>query len=398
MKDKVRILFILPGFNYGGTVFSTYNMISLLDKSKYDIYVLAMSHQGGVKQLYKSFNLIGENLILAALMGRIAKESAIIKKFVFFIIKLFNRILLLFNIHLFDYLKRTYCEKLYKMHRFDIVASCQEGPATYLASCFFQTKRIAWFRSEYKFYMERITPNIYAKEQFIYEKMDCIVCVSNTTREDFIEYFPLLKNRIMAIHNVQDIDTILLKSKDEIDDVKFDNSLFTIVSIGRIDPQKRFSLIPELAAKLKYVGKFNFRWYIIGEGNVFGEYDKIQANIEKYDVSDSVICLGSKINPYPYIVSSDLLVNTSYVEACPRVVIESKILKTPVICADFSSAREFVTDGYDGYVDKVENLNIPIADMISNKFIYDKVKANCNKFVMDNQRVLEQLAVIFKKL
>ena len=46
---KIRVLYVLPAFTFGGTVFSTLNMIMMLDKEKYDISVLPMTYQGPVK-------------------------------------------------------------------------------------------------------------------------------------------------------------------------------------------------------------------------------------------------------------------------------------------------------------------------------------------------------------
>lgn len=74
---KQKILFILPGFTFGGTVFSTLNMISLLDKERYDIDVLAMTHQGPVKEYYKKagINILPEDKTLSSFIGVSYKEK-----------------------------------------------------------------------------------------------------------------------------------------------------------------------------------------------------------------------------------------------------------------------------------------------------------------------------------
>ena len=107
--------------------------------------------------------------------------------------------------------------------------------------------------------------------------------------------------------------------------------------------------------------------------------------------------MGSRINPYPYIASADLSVTPSYYEACPRVVIEAKILKTPCICADFSSAREFVTSDVDGYVDTIDGIVNPIANMISDKELYSRIKTQCNSYAIGNYTIYEKLIKVFSK-
>ena len=90
------------------------------------------------------------------------------------------------------------------------------------------------------------------------------------------------------------------------------------------------------------------------------------------------------------------MVNTSSYEACPRVVIEAKILKTPVICADFSSAKEFVTNDYNGFIDAIEKLAEPIFIMISDEKTYSRIKDVCDKYVFDNNTIYDRLKVVLQ--
>ncbi len=388
-----KILFILPGFTFGGTVFSTLNMISLLDKSKYDITILAMTHQGPIKENFNKFNVWKEDIILSSLMGNYEKETKVGRKIVFALIKILRRLLEPYNIPFTSFILKKKAKKIQNSYHFDVVASCQEGGATEFASYFDKSKRIAWFRSEYSIYKDGLRPWDYEKEKIIYPKFDIIVCVSKVTRNDFCIYFDNLKDRVVAIHNIQNVDKIKIASKQMIQD-SFSNLQFNIVSVGRIAPQKRFHLIPLLANKMKRAG-VNFKWYIIGDGNMGGANDLLKQSIKEYDVAREVICMGSRLNVYPYIASADLLVSTSLYEACPRVVIEAKILKIPVICSDFSSAREFVSNDFDGYVDAVDFLDKRIIRMITDQNYYNMIKENCNKYIMDNEMIEKQLQKIF---
>lgn len=390
---KQSILFILPGFNFGGTVFSTLNMISFLQRSgKYDIGVFAMTHQGPVKEYYKDIKVLPENFFLSALIANWAKERSILNKLKYFFIKVIGRTTSFLGFNLHAILYKQYAKKLESQYAIDFVVACQEGASTSFVSYFEQGKRIAWFRSEYSIYKKEITNSALAREQTTYAKFDNIVCVSQTTQKDFISYFPGISDRVLAIHNFQNVEAITKKSVEPVSDFPF--SKFVIISIGRMNPQKRFNAIPSIARRLLDDG-CEFKWIIIGDGNAFGEYDKLQEEIRKNNVNSEVVCLGARLNPYPYIQRANLLVNTSYVEACPRVVIEAKILKTPVICADFKSAREFVTSGVDGFVDSIENIHVPIRKLIQDKELYQRIKSACNKYEMDNEHIVSQLLDLF---
>lgn len=393
---KTKVLYVLPAFTFGGTVFSTLNMIMMLDKDKYEISVLAMSHQGPVKEYYKDVTIIPEQLMIAALIGRIDKEDSFIRKAAFFGIKAIVRLSRMLHCDMTDWMYERAAKRVQSKSKFDVVASCQEGASTYFARHFKNVRRIAWFRSEYRIYRNQLTIAQQHYEQRIYKDFNNIVCVSKITRDDFASFFPDIADRVMDIHNIQNVDRIIKKSKETISDA-FSKEIFNIVSVGRFAPQKRFPSIPRLANELRNKGA-KFIWYIIGDGNVCGEWDKVQGEIQKYDVSESVKLIGSRLNPYPYIASADLLVNTSSYEACPRVVIESKILKTPVICADFSSSKEFVTNDYDGYIDTIENLSTPIANMILKPEVYSRIKVVCDKYQIDNDLIQEKLMSILHPL
>ena len=93
---------------------------------------------------------------------------------------------------------------------------------------------------------------------------------------------------------------------------------------------------------------------------------------------------------------ANILASTSYYEACPRVVAESKILHTPVVSADYSSAREFIVDGETGYVDSIDKLSTIIGNLIQNKEHYSLLRRNCENYSMETVEILNQLLALFK--
>jgi len=93
-------------------------------------------------------------------------------------------------------------------------------------------------------------------------------------------------------------------SLEKINDSKYTNHAFTIISVGRIDPVKRFCLIPQIAKQLLAKG-CHFKWYILGSNDCSGEFKLLRNNIEKCGINDTVIWLGNKNNPYPYFAQSN---------------------------------------------------------------------------------------------
>ena len=203
-----------------------------------------------------------------------------------------------------------------------------------------------------------------------YTKFHRIVCVSNFTRERFVSRYPSLDSTTITINNLLDVDRIISLSNKNIDDIRFDTDKYTIISVGRMHPVKRFSMIPKIAQDLKD-RQLSFVWYIIG-GPLNDEYNKLLLEIDRCNVGDCVILLGEKANPYPYFKKSQLYVSTSISEACPMVFNEASLLNLPIVTSDFGSAYEFVTD---------EDLIEPI-DRIADG-IYAMYSKNVNKDVND---------------
>ena len=388
-----KILFILPKFEFGGTVFSTFNMIRMLQQhGGFDIYVYPMIADGPIRQVYNSINVLKSDFLLESSFVNLQEYKGV-KKLSFFLGKIVKRLSLSkdYNVKQFE----RVAQKLQMQYHFDFVVSCQEGDSTEFVSYFKDCKRIAWFRSEMTLYLQNHISEDRAKGlKFIYGRMNNIVCVSKTTRDDFAKYFPEFDKRILAIHNIQDIKAIFDKANEIIDD-PFDKKYYTLVSVGRMSPQKRFADIPKIASKLVMDGLTDFRWYIIGDGNKNGEYDRLIEELKKNQMHEYVKVIGSRVNPYPYIQSADALVIPSSYEACPRVVAEAHILKVPVISADYSSATEFVHHCVDGFVGNIDELNFYIAEMIKGSDNSKTVIRNCKNFNFDTGYILKQLLNLF---
>lgn len=387
-----KILFILPEFGFGGTVFSTLNMISLL-RDKYEISVLPMSHQGPVKEKYieAGVNILPEDFLLSCYCDAYGGITSIRKKFFATVLRLFEKLSLMMGLNSRSVIYTTIARKY--DGKFDYVACCQEGASTIFLSKFCKSKTVAWFRSEYSVYRKQLSPQRIAIESEAFNKVGTIVCVSQTTRDDLANYFPHIADRIIAIHNIQNCENIIEKSKEKVEDV-FNKNVFNIVSVGRFAPQKQFHLIPGIAHELQKRG-CKFCWYIIGDGNQEGANDKLKEELNKYKNQDVVKCIGSRLNPYPYIAMADILVSTSYYEACPRVVAESKIIHTPVISSDYSSAREFVVDGVTGYVEDINNLADIISDLIQDRSKFEALKKQCTDYNMDCDVIMNKLVELF---
>lgn len=387
-----RILFIIPAFKHGGTNKSLSNIISFT-KDEFDISILALSHLGPYKNLFKNeVKVIEKNPSLGLLFddfGPMDLKKDTIKQTVTKLSKKIYRKVYKTLIREKDREKimNQVAQSVENMN-FDTIIAMQEGAATNFASRI-QGKKIAWVRSDYDEYYKIIKSD----ESDIYKKFHAIICVSDYTRKTFVNRYPQFEYICYGIHNMIDYKKIIEMSCDNVTlHNLFDNRNFTIVSIGRLSKVKQFNLIPSIAKELKEK-RINFSWYIIGSGE---EKSEICRLIEKHNVKNEVVLLGEISNPYPYIKQSDLVVVTSFSEACPNVLNESKILHVPVITTNFGSAKEFIDNGVNGVITVEENIVNDITKIIENKNYYKEIESNLKSFIYSNDKIVEKIVRLLK--
>ena len=93
----------------------------------------------------------------------------------------------------------------------------------------------------------------------------------------------------------------------------------------------------------------NARLYFIGDGE---DYDKIKGYINEQGLDDSVILLG-KMAPKEIAVwlnKADVFVMGSMAEGWSTTLVEACACGVPCVVTDFSSAREMVAEGKNGFV------------------------------------------------
>lgn len=86
---------------------------------------------------------------------------------------------------------------------------------------------------------------------------------------------------------------------------------------------------------------------LIGDGPTRKAIENI---IEKNNVSDNVILLGSQNNPHKYTSKCDIMVCSSYSEGYSTVCAEAIMLGIPVISTNVSGSEEIISDSGAGIV------------------------------------------------
>lgn len=218
-------------------------------------------------------------------------------------------------------------------------------------------------------------------------KMQCVFCVSEDCKEQLDRVCPAHKHKTQVFYNLLPVDEILEKSKAPID-VSLTNT--AIVTVGRLSPEKGQQMIPQTTRLLLDAG-YDVYWYLVGDGDL---RETVESEIQKYDVAEHVILLGTQMNPYPYIKNCDIYVQPSFSEGYCTTTMEAKILRKPVVTTDAPGMREQFVSGENGLiVDEMtpQALFEGIRTLLDHPELREKFIENLGHEVCDNSGELQKL-------
>ena len=263
------------------------------------------------------------------------------------------------------------------------------GIPSILVKCVDADTKMTWIHTDYS--------KIVADEGLdrrMYDNVDWIVNVSDDCKRIFDRYYPQYEAKSIVIENI--LNTSLVKKlADEATELPYGDSHLNLLSIGRFGHAKNFESIPRICSILRQAGMRPFKWYIIGYGS--GE-KAIRDNIEKYDVSEIVVILGKKVNPYPYINNCDIYIQPSRFEGKAVTVREAQMLGKPVIVTAFETAPSQISDGQNGLILPMETdeLAAALSEALADKDRLSKIATYCASHSFGNENETEKLYELIK--
>lgn len=217
--------------------------------------------------------------------------------------------------------------------------------------------------------------------------------VSEQLFKEFISIFPEYKEKSSIAQNIVS-ETYIRSSLTEDDVTEYSKDSINLLTIGRLDKQKGYDLAVKACALLKEKG-YKINWYVLGNGV---EEASINKMIKDYEVEEYFHLLGIRINPYPYIEHCDIYVQPSKHEGYGIAVAETRMLNKPIVCTDFTGARDQIINGQTGSIVGFEPEEIAnaIEALIVNKDMqstYSKNLSYSNKSCKDKLQQITQYFV-----
>jgi len=388
---KKKVLFVIPNLEAGGAEKSLISLLELIDYTKYEVDLLLFVKNGVF------LNSIPKEVHLITLNGKYKTFTTSFFKAVFtFLNRLnfhcaFNRIIFPFRIKLINNVVLAE-QKLWKLvaqcitpinKEYDVAIGYLEKSANYfVVDKTLAKKKIGWIHSD----LEKMGINFELEKTYL-KKLDAIVTVSDGLSERLRDKIPLLSKKIVTLENIISKSTLLKLAQEPID-ITFDKDYFNIIFVGRLEKVKGLFLALEAIAML-LKDKYKVKWYLIGEGS---EKEALINKATQNGIIDHINFLGFKKNPYPYIVKSDLFILPSLYEGKSIALEEAKILATPIVVTNFSSASDQITSGKNGLIADMtkESLSEKIKELIDNQELKKNIIINLKKNSKGNENEVQK--------
>lgn len=233
-------------------------------------------------------------------------------------------------------------------------------------------KKVAWIHGEFN-----NPDDHYRRMERYYQQLDHMFFVSNHTMESFFDKMTVNREICNVYYNPLDKKEVITKAELPCEPA-FESGYINLLTVGRMSSEKGQDMIPAITRNLLDAGH-KVRWYIVGDGD---SRPIVEQNIQKYDVANHVILLGTKTNPYCYMKACDIYVQPSYTEGYSTTICEAGMLGKAIVGTKPSGGIwDQVTDGVDGLIvdASVESLTEGIRMLIENEDLRRKFELDVQK-------------------
>lgn len=391
-----KILFVLPHMICGGVEKALLALIHELPKDEYEISVRVVKSEGDFVSLMPEYvdydELPLDDKVRDGLMLGGIKASL---KYYAEKMQLLNLAKMSIKILQKDPLATLICdfETITKLEETYDVAVCfhihMPFIVRYVAEKVNAQIKCAWIHNDFAmsgFNVKQIQGSLDCYNHYF--------AVSEQLLDEFISIFPEYRDKSSIAHNIIS-EAYIRSSLTEINVNEYRRDSVNLLTIGRLDKQKGYDLAVKACSLLKKKG-YQFNWYVLGNGI---EETNILNMIKEYDVQECFHLLGIRINPYPYIDQCDIYVQPSKHEGYGIAVAEARMLNKPIVCTDFTGARDQIITGQTGSIVgfESEKIALGIEELIiseKQRSVYSNNLAHSNKNCDDE---LQKIIMYFNK-
>ena len=376
--EQIHILFVQHKLVCGGAEQALFDLIGLLDKTRFEAKIFVQNPGGEWEQKFRDagITLIYDYSCRQATWNPIKKLSNLSKKI------------------------RT--QKAYDAGGEGLLDVCLPNWADIVVSY------NVWYHEEMVFARNAKTVkyvhgdpgtnpdyrNEAENHRELLSRFDRIVCVSNSAWNAF-RRLSGLERGVELHYNPMNSENV--RRLAEIEANLPDSDLPYICAVGRLSAEKAFERLVVIHKRLLERG-IAHRLVIVGDGP---DGDFLRRLIRAMGLEDTVIMAGYQPNPYPYMKHSRFLVSSSYTEGLPVIAMEALCLGVPMV-TPIDSVGEVFGGESCGLITENTNpaLEDAIARMLTDEVFYRQTVqgAKNRSAYFDGTRMIQEVEAMFEEL
>lgn len=377
-----KILFLISNLESGGVSKSMVSLLNTIDRKKYDVSLWIGNPSGLFYELLPNgIHLLSDKRITLLLKG-LSGLSQLLRHgyLILFFGSLLRLVVSTFNKAYAGWLLAKLMPNICKGEEFDLIVDYNgQQQLYYMVDKLKGKKKISFFHNDYSkwsFY--------YDMDKRYYPKIDYIYTISDICVQSLKKYFPKQNLKICLMENITSPMLIQSLSNEFIYDF---NANIKLLSLGHICKRKGSDLAIRAAAILKKRG-FEFKWFFLGK-----EIDNFKGLIKELDVTEQIVYLGMRANPYPYLKQADLYVHPSLFEGKSIALDEAKILCKPIVVTNFSTVKDQFEDRVNASICEMspESIANAIEELLAKPELALQYRTYLKSHMTDNTSEVEKL-------
>lgn len=224
-------------------------------------------------------------------------------------------------------------------------------------------------------------------------QFDRIICVSQAAQRSF-EQLTGISESVCFHYNPLNSENVCTLSNQAVSipaDVPY------ICAVGRLSPEKGFDRLIRIHKHLVDAGLLH-KLIIVGDGE---EKENLNQVITECHAENTVVMVGYQSNPYPYMRHSRFLVCSSYTEGLPVISMEALSLGVPIV-SSAPSIRKIFGEELCGIITENDDagLEAGIRRMLEDEDFYLRSKQGAEKrsAFFDGKRMVKEVEEEFISL
>ncbi len=378
--NKIKsILFHYSIFNIGGAEKSILRLTKLLSDKGWDV-TLVLTTGGGNLEAQIDPRIKIHHLRSASAGSKFKTAKGLHR------LKFIGDLLL----YIFFWLEGLFKSFTFLFRHYDAAAISLHGLSPKFVCRFVRAdKKLQWIRNDLS-----VCDSDGKAANHIHRYNHCIdqyICVSQTALDSLRMLFPETRKKSSVIPNVIEAEQMLASAESQADPLSEYGSALKIITVCRLsDKAKGLLRMVRVHKRLSDEG-IDFMWFVIGDG---ADRKRMQRAIDDAGLSDKMILLGGKENPFPYFKAADISATLSYYEGLCGAVNEAKVIGKPVLATQFSGINEQIADEESGLI--VANNEDAIYDGLKRLLTDDALREKLtnsalSKKIMDDDYKIEMI-------